>query len=124
MKRVIEILPVAKPRMTRRDKWLNPPRPAVAQYRAFADELRYLLHGYEVPPVFDIIFYLPCPPSWSAKKRREMHGKPHQQKPDIDNIIKAWLDSLTVDDAYVYDVHAAKYWTDGDGYIVLESETP
>ena len=43
-----------------------------------------------------------------------MTGKPHQSKPDIDNLIKAFLDALLDDDAHVWDIRATKVWgTDG-----------
>lgn len=50
------------------------------------------------------------PKSWSAKKRIQMEGQPHQQRPDIDNYIKSFLDALCEDDSYVYAVRAEKYW--------------
>lgn len=118
MKMIIEVLPVPKPRMTRRDKWLNPPRPAVAQYRAFCDELHYAVGSdFELPDKFDIVFYLPCPRTWSQKKREKMHGKPHQQTPDRDNLLKAFQDALLKSDAHIYDGRVGKFWTDGPGYI-------
>ena len=39
-----------------------------------------------------------------------MDGKPHQQKPDWDNLSKAWQDALCDDDSYVYDAHCRKFW--------------
>ena len=50
------------------------------------------------------------PASWSEKKKKEMDGKPHQQKPDIDNLEKAFLDALCKDDSYVYAHAGEKYW--------------
>lgn len=61
------------------------------------------------------------PQSWS-KKEKELHdGKPHQQKPDIDNYLKALMDALCVTDEYVYDVHCSKYWA-REGSIELTEE--
>lgn len=51
------------------------------------------------------------PASWSAKKRTAMSGKPHQQRPDTDNYIKAIQDALCEDDSYIYDVRGTKYWS-------------
>ena len=118
--KIIEIDPVTKPRMTRRDKWLDPPRPGVAKYRAFKDELNLLLGDFYLPDVFDVVFYVPCPPSWSEKKRKEFHNQPHQQTPDRDNLLKAFQDALLKSDARIYDGRVAKFWTNGAGYIVLE----
>lgn len=61
-----------------------------------------------------------------------MDGTPHQQRPDIDNYAKAFLDALCEDDSYVYDLRAEKYWgrqasiTVGklhSTYNVLQSDT-
>lgn len=114
----IEIVPVSKPRMTRRDKWQE--RPAVMAYRAFGDELRLKLPGYEVPPVVELEFRLPMPKSWSKKKMVSMDGEPHQQKPDIDNLVKSFLDHLCEDDSYVWSVKASKKWSTSGGITIKE----
>jgi len=51
-----------------------------------------------------------------------MEGKPHQQKPDIDNLQKAVQDSLCDDDSYIYDVCATKVWGI-DGSVTIETLT-
>lgn len=109
---LVSITPVPKPRMTQRDRWAV--RPAVARYRAFCDELR-LKHPDRLQEVVQLTFYMPMPQSWSNKKRTAMLGKPHQQKPDIDNLSKAVLDALCLDDSYIYSLHAEKYWADEPG---------
>ena len=35
-----------------------------------------------------ISFLFPMPNSWSHKKKREMYGTYHKQRPDIDNLCK------------------------------------
>lgn len=93
--------------MTKSDRWKK--RPAVVRYFDFKDALRSEFTG-TLEPAFKIIFYMPMPKSWSDKKRKEMCGSPHQQKPDIDNLAKAFMDAMCDDDSYVYDVHAKKFW--------------
>jgi Holliday junction resolvase RusA-like endonuclease len=66
----------------------------------------------------DIIFYLPMPKSWSKKKRTEMNGTYHDQKPDIDNLAKAFMDAFGSEDKHVAILHAEKYWAE-KGYIEL-----
>lgn len=108
---VFYMKPEPKPRMTQRDKWAK--RPAVVRYYAFCDELREFWTKYsntQVPPNVYIVFTIPMPASWSEKKKLEMEGQPHQQRPDIDNYIKAFLDALCEDDSYVYMLRAEKYW--------------
>lgn len=114
------INPMGKPRMTRSDKWKK--RPAVVAYRAFADGLRYYAKGFKVPDSnFSLSFEMPMPPSWSQKKRAEMDGKPHQQKPDIDNLIKAVLDALCEEDCTIWQIAGAeKRWSE-TGAIKLEA---
>lgn len=106
----LDITPVAKPRMTRRDKWEL--RPCVARYRAFGDELRLKLGAaYRLPEKVTIVFEMPIPLSWSAKKKDAMVGQPHQQRPDIDNLAKAVLDHLANEDGYVWHLDVVKVWS-------------
>lgn len=99
--------------MTQRDKWSE--RPCVMKYWAFKDEV--LLNNVEVPESGSkVIFRVPMPKSWSKKKKAEMVGKPHQQKPDVDNLLKALLDAIYDDDAHIWDIHAVKLW-DVEGSI-------
>lgn len=103
------IIPVAKPRMTQRDKWQK--RPAVLRYRAFCDECR--LHKVELPESgAHVIFHVPMPKSWTKKKWAEMGGTAHKQKPDVDNYLKALLDALYQDDACVWDIRVTKFWAE------------
>ncbi len=48
-----------------------------------------------------------------------MNGSAHQQRPDLDNYLKAWKDSVYEEDAIVWRVKASKLWTDGTGHIVV-----
>jgi Holliday junction resolvase RusA-like endonuclease len=60
--------------------------------------------------------------SWSNKKRLAHLGRPHTQKPDLDNLEKAVLDGLNriafADDAQVADVRKEKRWGDRAETIV------
>ena len=55
---LIDIVPVAKPRSTRRDKWLSPPRPCIQKYRKFADDLRLACLYEEFVPGDELIMEL------------------------------------------------------------------
>lgn len=121
MERVeIDVTPVAKPRMTQQDKWRK--RPAVMKYRVFCKEfvLKCRKQGLkDLPDSFGIAFDIPMPKSWSEKKKRMMDGLPHQQKPDLDNLIKAVKDALAEDDSHVYLYHrASKVWG-REGKIII-----
>jgi len=105
---IIPITPCPAPRMTQSDKWRK--RPCVLRYRAFRDELRRHIKVEDVPIPLFLSFYIPMPASWSGKKKLAMCGKPHLQKPDIDNLVKAFMDSLFENDSHVWAVSARKRW--------------
>lgn len=117
--KVYDITPMGKPRMTRADKWKK--RPEVLRYRAFCDEVR--LQCVELPESGShVTFILPMPASWSKKKRAELNGRPHQQKPDVDNLTKSLLDALFEDDAHIWDVRVSKSWGETGRIIIEELE--
>lgn len=112
----INIDPMGKPRMTRSDRWTNKEkgvgRSSVLRYFNWQDELRLRLPNYDVPAELTIVFALPMPRSYSKKKRAELLGQPHQEKPDIDNLVKAFLDTLCTEDKHVWHVNASKVWSE------------
>lgn len=109
------ITPVAKPRMTRSDKWKR--RPAVLKYRAFCDEIR--ARRVSLPdPGAHVVFHVPMPASWSRKKREAHRDQAHTQRPDVDNFTKAILDALYGDDSHIWDVRATKVWADRGGISI------
>ena len=109
----VPIVPIGKPRMTQSDKWKK--RPAVVRYYAFKDELRKAVGELGDVEILSWVAYLPIPKSWTKKKKLEMKGKPHRQKPDRDNIDKAILDALFKDDSGIAGGTIFKYWDDGKG---------
>lgn len=108
------ITPMGAVRQTQSDKWAK--RPPVLRYRAFSNEVK--LHKVQLPENAHIVFWLPMPDSWSKKKKQEFNAKPHQQKPDIDNLLKALLDSIYEDDAHVWRVSAEKRWAFTPGIAI------
>ena len=99
-----------KPRMTRRDKWEK--RPVTQRYWAFKDMIVAAAkeQKFQLGSQYEVQFYVQMPKSWSKKKRSEFLGKPHQQKPDLDNYIKALQDALMQEDSVVWSVWGCKYW--------------
>lgn len=91
-------MPVAKPRQTRSDVWRK--RSCVVRYRAFADELRLQAAKqiFTLENGLAYEFHLPMPASWSKKKQLEKLGTLHDQKPDIDNLLKALFDAMAKED--------------------------
>lgn len=121
---IVKINPMGKPRMTQRDRWKQ--RPVVLRYHEFCDRLRLAVFGDSTgkgligPEELYLEFYVPMPKSWSKKKRMEMEGMPHQQRPDIDNLCKAVMDALWEDDSTISFIEARKTWAT-EGGITLES---
>ena len=124
---ILNVAPFAKPRMSQRDRWAK--RQVVIDYFAFRDtvklEIKRLLalqnnddknKSWEE---LDISFFIPMPKSWSKKKRSEMAGTPHKQRPDLDNYIKGLLDALLEEDWKVWRVSARKIWVDTEGCITI-----
>ena len=112
---IYDIAPVSKPRQTQSDKWKK--RPCVLKYRAFADECR--LKGIKISECGDTItFHIPMPKAWSQKKKSEMVGVGHQQRPDIDNLTKALLDAVFKEDCRVWSICTFKLWA-YDGAIEI-----
>ncbi len=109
------ITPVAKPRMVNSDRWNE--RKATGQYWAYKDELRLKtnLQKYVLKDVLDVTFLI-------STKKKELWGKPHQIKSDLDNLIKGWMDALSDHDQTVYEIHARKLWSENAGIEVIETE--
>ncbi|TDI82529.1 MAG: RusA family crossover junction endodeoxyribonuclease [Betaproteobacteria bacterium] len=117
MREIYNINPVAKPRMTQRDKWKK--RPCVLGYYAFKDDCR--LHKVRVPACNShIIFVIPMPKSWPKKKKAKFVNKAHQQKPDKDNLEKSLLDAVYGEDCVVWDNRVTKIWGDVGRIIICD----
>lgn len=98
--------------MVKSDTWRK--RKCVVNYWNYKDNLviEAKKAGYELGDVFDgVTFILPMAKSWSKKKKAEMDGQPHQQKPDLDNLCKAMWDCLSAEDSNIHTIHnVRKVW--------------
>ena len=115
--KVFNINPQPKPRMVKSDAWSG--RKCVADYWRYKDELNLQRKGFEITNGMDYMFIMPMPKSWSNKKKLEMNCKPHQQKPDLDNLIKALWDCLLVDDSIIWHIKEAKKIWGNVGKILI-----
>ncbi len=59
-----------------------------------------------------VTFYFPMPKTWSKKKRKQYHGTFMQSRPDLDNILKGFFDSLVSEDKHIANINATKRWAD------------
>jgi len=117
----LDVEPIGKPRLTQRDKWAN--RPCVTRYWEFKDAINLICNSknFKLADRFSIVFHVKMSKSWSKKKRAEKLGTEHDQKPDIDNMLKAVMDSLLDDDSKVCAVNMEKYWAE-KGYVEIRNK--
>jgi Holliday junction resolvase RusA-like endonuclease len=109
---------MGKPRLCRSDAWKK--RPCVMKYWTFKDEINRQAEkqNFVLGDVLFMQFVIKMPNSWSKKKQEQMHGKPHQNKPDLDNCIKGVWDCLRKDDSSIHSVLAQKFWGKNDFIII------
>ncbi len=106
--------PVPKPRMTQRDKWKQ--RPCVMEFFVWRDVVQATVNGrLDDHTRLRVEFFLPFPRSMTKKHRADLLATPHHQKPDLDNLVKALMDCLFVEDCQVSSLCAEKFWDDGHG---------
>lgn len=83
--------------------------------------------GFKMPHQgASIKFFIPVPKSWTKKKKRQYHQTIHQSKPDLDNYLKALVDSICEEDKYIgHYGELAKYWVDFEvGWIEITIQPP
>jgi len=116
-----DIDPVAKPRMVRSDRWRK--RKCVEEYWKFKDALTLLFkkEKFVLGDSYRVEFLIKMPEYWSSSRKKKMFGKPHQSKPDLDNLIKALNDCIfSSDDKRVFYIEAKKIWWDS-GKIIIKN---
>lgn len=119
---ICHLLPIGKPRQTRSDKWKQ--RPCVIRYRSFADQLRAeaAKQNFTIVNGLHYLFLIPMPISWSDREKAIKNKTWCDQKPDIDNIIKAIFDSLCKEDkAIAWIGSAKKVWSQRPGILISNS---
>lgn len=111
-KMIIPIAPVAtpRPRVSKFGTYYPP------KYKKYKRELSVLLAEIQPGNTIQIEFYFKRPKRLKTGIRR-----PHDVKPDIDNLIKGVLDCLPFDDKIVFSVLAKKFYcaTGEDPHIEL-----
>ena len=70
------------------------------RYRIYSSLLKQAQRKQKYNPSNELVmlFQIKMPVSWSKKKKDSLRGKPMQSRPDIDNLVKAILDSLFPDE--------------------------
>ena len=101
--------------MTQSDRWRK--RPCVLRYFAFRDDVKR--YNVTVKNGDSITFVMPVKKSYSKKKTASLIGAGHGNKPDLDNLLKALLDSIFDDDSHIYELHVTKIWG-LEGKIIIQ----
>ena len=72
-----------------------------------------------------LVFYIPVSKSWRKHKKESMHLMLHQEKPDWDNLAKAFFDSLMSEDKHIADIRVTKKWVNQEsGWIEFIVDQP
>ena len=100
------------------------------RYTKFRKEFGELLEKYKAEPEDGLLyvkldFYVQLPKATSKKKKKEKEGKHCDNNADLDNYVKATLDSLEGkyynNDKQIVMIRARKYWSD-NGRIEFKME--
>jgi Holliday junction resolvase RusA-like endonuclease len=115
----IDIIPMGYVRRTRADAWKG--REVVKKYYEYKNTLGYLLNrmGYKQGQSLHIAFLLPIPNSISKKKYREYNLSLHNKKPDIDNLVKAFLDTVCKQDNFISRINCIKLYSTNPKIIIF-----
>lgn len=72
-----------------------------------------------------IRFFIPMPKSWRKWQKEMCVNKLHNQKPDLDNLVKSTFDSLLIEDKTIAHLaEVSKYWVDSEqGWIEIITKT-
>lgn len=125
-------VPKARPRITRQGRAYTPKRTQEYEERvktSYIEKYGHIAVSEMQPLAVEMRFYVPIPKSWSKKKHKmAVVGKiKPTTRPDIDNYIKAILDSLNngiayVDDSCVCDINASKRYSEKPRTVISITE--
>lgn len=127
---VIPLRPVPYHRMTQHSKFSEKAK----EYRSWKNSIQFCLKTAErtlpeghIPlqqrKTLGIQFHLPMPKNWSLKRKSELRGTPHTQRPDLSNLLKALEDALWQEDSVLwYYNHLSKFWNDSGKIIILDAD--
>lgn len=118
----INPVPASRPRVSRWSTYYP------KKYTKFKKDMEALTSELETTPSEKLVsveleFGIMIPKSWSKKKKEELNNTYCSNNSDIDNYIKAILDSLNgivyVDDKQVVELFAKKIYSE-EGYILYK----
>ena len=101
----LPVIPRPAPRQTRKQRsdW----------YPIYKEEIfiEARQQNFELGESFEVVFIIPMPPSWKGKREKK-NLTPHDalSGPDLDNLLKGFMDALLHNDSRVWGVTAIKLW--------------
>lgn len=128
---LFDVIPMGAVRMTKSDTWKTNPnhpdpkkrqRDCVRRYFGFKNQINAQANQmkYALKETLEIIFLIPMPATWSEKKKKSMNKMPVKTRPDIDNYLKAFMDSLTAEDGFVWKINSEKRYAYKGSILVYE----
>lgn len=96
-------------------------------YNAYKQELRTICEAAGFVPedgYFTMVFYKHMPKSWRKWKRKLHEWTGNQNKPDLDNYIKAFFDGLMKEDKRIWCHGAMKLWVPDhveEGIVIVDA---
>lgn len=138
---ILNITPQTWVRVTQRDKiFFRIPREKllpsglkrlirIEKYNSYKENLyeRAKIKQFVIRPQGTCLsFFIPCPKSWSKKKRKRYHNTLHQSRPDLKNLLSAFEDALCKEDSYIAHYGSLdKRWVDNEtGWIEVSFNEP
>ena len=114
---ILDIEPIGKPRMTQRDKWHS--RPATTKFWNFKRNIQIQAkkQKFTLSDCIEIYCFIQKP-----KSERKKGIFAHRKKPDIDNIVKAILDSLKDYDQTIYIITVVKLYADFNKIVIVNKK--
>ena len=103
-----------RPRATRQGRMYTPAETVAFEAIVRQIAVEHFANPMAGPVKVEVIAVFIPAKSWSQKKQAAHLGRPHTQKPDLDNCMKAVLDGLNriafADDSQVAEFTARKAW--------------
>ena len=121
-------VPALRPKVSGKCRWYKEPYKSYKKlleskvYDSVLGNKSLLFERYE-PISIQIVYEMPIPSSLSKKKKNNIVGMYHTKKPDLDNLDKAILDSLSgqvfYDDGQVVSLSSTKKYSNEPKTIVV-----
>lgn len=129
MKLFIPVEPMGAVRMTQRGKFVKPSAQRYLNYKKAVGwhiKQHWRREPTDAPVSVTVKFVMPIPPSWPKVKQHSHVGMPHKNRPDIDNLIKGFLDSangiIWTDDKRITGINSSKVYGKKPGIAVEVEE--